>query len=1208
MSPRFMEILDARNNPEVMNWGSSREGHRFSDPFILCTRPLRLRHLLSLAGEEGRKFRTQEGWRQYPMCAKVLTNNCIPLLSSPLYPFIYLGECFVAAQDRRTDIVGVPVRILPPLVPNGRAKIRFGSIGPGLDLPRSVWSAECQVFSSQARNLLGMLGRRPPKLQVRKFDQLPKSFLGKHPVDALLLDCGTSGDRFLSLVPALELTAAQLRPQVIVMAEPIQWVYEKLAQEWRRVRRKSLERLGYLGLEWFVSATEQGSAFQQERLMEIFLANSAGRTLPTAPPQQGLPPRAMRNLLMPFGVPRHAWAPTVAIQRYPSPLLSEEGWQIVGTIGENYIYGPEGVMPDHIGSWISDGDKGVRRLQASEFAKGKGLPSEWITKGAIIEPKAVAEDTCIHIWSVVCDELGKWLRPTPATNTTLATPPLKTYPTDSSASPDPPSWIYQLPDLRKGGPWHSERVTKLIEVTAGRPDAECLRLEGLEALDIHRSNYTEAGPKYLQVLWWEFPETHRDAVRLGASMRFMIDPGVELVPNPPLTPEQLEVVCQFVDELRGLGVVRPATRALRRVCPLFVVQKAGQPGQWRCIADMKRGGQNGCCSLDPIYLPSSKDILPHLYAGGWSAVADASKYFHNFLTLPEERDLIGIQHPKTGEALWYVGLPMGSVNSPSISCRYGEGILDMLRAESSLFRAVTYQENTWRMALTHGSYQPHLGHGYVGYQANGKPVVQVIGFVDDFKIHGSDYSDCCQGTSAFMDLMTRLGLICQPAKTSPPQQTQKYCGFLYDTTGTPTLRIPPNKISRCLASVDFLLSLPRGRRLSRLSLAIITGVLQSIVDATPQHIGQSYLRTLYDDLHFLEEGATVKVGADKYFTQAFLSPCSLRALNWWSHHLRHTPGSTTYRAHSGRGIVLKWGDGSGTGTGGTTEFYELTETQLASPGMELWMGVWGARAKPRTSNWKEARTVLESLLQERDTDRLRGRMVFYMTDNLVSYYIINQGSSRTPGLHQLALEIKELCLQLGCQVEVVHVPGTIMIYQGTDGQSRGLWMAPERRVAGMNQELFNPIVYSSKLGEWALEELNLPPQPLLHLSFQDPTANAKIRGRLTVWTPPPECGRQVIRTFLQSWVQSPGDTSGIFLIPRIMQRQWGRVAKYVQERGVYHAGLLPDPYRFHSHLPFVLLYVPQHLPVLRRDRMELPAPTQPKGWHKHQAEQVRGLS
>jgi hypothetical protein len=87
-------------------------------------------------------------------------------------------------------------------------------------------------------------------------------------------------------------------------------------------------------------------------------------------------------------------------------------------------------------------------------------------------------------------------------------------------------------------------------------------------------------------------------------------------------------------------------------------------------------------------------------------------------------------------------------------------------------------------------------------------------------------------------------------------------------------------------------------------------------------------------------------------------------LGWWRDHLHHSPGSTTYRAHSGQGIVVKWGDGSGTGTGGTTEFYELNDEQLRSPGMELWMGVWGARARPQTSNWKEAGMVLESLRKE----------------------------------------------------------------------------------------------------------------------------------------------------------------------------------------------------------------------------------------------------
>jgi hypothetical protein len=348
----------------------------------------------------------------------------------------------------------------------------------------------------------------------------------------------------------------------------------------------------------------------------------------------------------------------------------------VGSIREQPIYSSQGTMPEHIGSWIAEGKKGERRLQSAEVAKGKGVPSEWLTKGLELDNKAVAETTCLHIWSAVCNEVGQWLwhtnlPPSLKGGGTTAEVPLSTrtvgQPSKTTVKEEA-EWAYELPDLSFGGAWYEAQVRKLKEVVQGRSNAKTLLREGLEALEIHRGNYTDHGPKYLQVLWWEFPETHREAVRVGSSMRFLVDPGTELVENPPLTPEQLEVVCEFVEELRSLGVLRPATRPLRRVCPLFVVEKPGQKGQWHCIADMKRGGQNACCGLDPIFLPSMKDILPHLYEGGWSAIADASKYFHNFPTLPEEQDLIGLIHPRTGEHLWYVGLPMGAANSPSATC------------------------------------------------------------------------------------------------------------------------------------------------------------------------------------------------------------------------------------------------------------------------------------------------------------------------------------------------------------------------------------------------------------------------------------------------------------------------------------------------------------------------------------------------------------
>lgn len=86
--------------------------------------------------------------------------------------------------------------------------------------------------------------------------------------------------------------------------------------------------------------------------------------------------------------------------------------------------------------------------------------------------------------------------------------------------------------------------------------------------------------------------------------------------------DQIQVAQQFVDELIGLGVLRqpPADRIVLSNAPLIVVEKPGQPGEWRCVADMLRGGQNECIGSDPCILPQAPHILDQLYTGGWSMV------------------------------------------------------------------------------------------------------------------------------------------------------------------------------------------------------------------------------------------------------------------------------------------------------------------------------------------------------------------------------------------------------------------------------------------------------------------------------------------------------------------------------------------------------------------------------------------------------------
>jgi hypothetical protein len=605
---------------------------------------------------------------------------------------------------------------------------------------------------------------------------------------------------------------------------------------------------------------------------------------------------------------------------------------------------------------------------------------------------------------------------------------------------------------------------------------------------------------------------------------------------------------------------------------------------------------------DPTYLPRAPDILPRLYSGGYSAVADASKHFYNFPTKAEERQYLGCVHPRTHRLLWYAGLPMGSANSPAIACRLGNSGLRLLRTESDLFQGTPY-ENTWRQSFTGTAYRSALGHGRVLVGTDNLPAALIFAHVDDYFIHGPTCRKTCLAFNAFMDLSIRLGIICQHDKTHPPAQRQKFCGFLYDTTGMPKLIIPDDKITKALASIHFLRAGAGSRRLARLTLAIVIGRLQALVDATPQRIGNSYLRCLYDELHSLE--ARRDDGRLDYYSVIRLSSTAWQNLEWWEAYLTRNPGATGVSGQSGT-LVTTWGDGSGTGAGGTLEIRDDT----GPPSMLTWMGTWSPSVQSFSSNWRELRTLYQTLRRQQDNPALCHSTVFYFTDNLVSYYIMSSGSSTSPELHRLVLQIKRLELVMCCHLEVIHVPGKLMIHQGTDGLSRGLWMTPERtRWSSLKESsvALGPVPFGWQLARWVETTIGIPPGAIgQHFGTLDPWTFAQVQDRWSIWTPTPEVARQAISFFLDCWVEKPLSTGAAFLVPRILQRTWSHVSHSVIEYKAILPHNLPVDCSYLSDIPFVLLVVTPHVRSLPPVVDETPSARAPV-WIRQQVESLHGL-
>jgi hypothetical protein len=335
---------------------------------------------------------------------------------------------------------------------------------------------------------------------------------GANQVDVVLIDLldDTSWLRNVERIPVVA------RPQAVVAATSADTLLNASKSANAKVLRKRMKALGYEVTYWFLRAHEHGAALVQDRLFTVFYQAKDDREPPVSPMGNGLPVRSMSNLLLPVGIPptAHTRAPIGPSPR-ATPPTNTAPCETVGYIGAHPVFAVSGPMPDTLGSGLKT-DRGARRLQHSEVAKGKGLPSEWLSRNCSFTPAAtpVYRSTCVYLWSPVMDAIAAWLTPPAVSSPSVAkaTPVPPAIPWTDASSDAPTDWTWEVPNLLPGGAWHTARLASLRTAIKDLPDASQLWKEGLAALAVHRKNYTEAGPQRLQLLWWEFPIEHQSLV------------------------------------------------------------------------------------------------------------------------------------------------------------------------------------------------------------------------------------------------------------------------------------------------------------------------------------------------------------------------------------------------------------------------------------------------------------------------------------------------------------------------------------------------------------------------------------------------------------------------------------------------------------------------------------------------------------------------
>jgi hypothetical protein len=367
--------------------------------------------------------------------------------------------------------------------------------------------------------------------------------------------------------------------------------------------------------------------------------------------------------------------------------------------------------------------------------------------------------------------------------------------------------------------------------------------------------------------------------------------------------------------------------------------------------------------------------LDQMYTGRWSAVIDASKFFYQFLTRKDERKYLGCVHPRWANLFYvYCGLPMGAGNSPSFAGRYGAAFQRLLRTPCPLFQG-TPDHNTWWGVYQNGTaYNLCLGQVRILIGADGEPAVLSKGHCDDFLLHGPTFEKTTADLTTFLDCAMDVGLLCHPGKLTSPSHAVKYTGLIFDLASEPILRVPEYKVAKAIAMINYVLA--QHKWISCLSLAVVVGVLESMVKAIPSWVGHTYLQHLHTILHPVDwDGNNLP-----YFSFTLLDECSTKDLTLWKGLLTRNKGQRARAIKSGT-LISSFGDGSDTGTGGYVRYHDAVD-------FEMWMGVWSPHAYCFSSNWKEARTLYATLQRACDQHQhdLRGVTFFYFTDNMTTYY------------------------------------------------------------------------------------------------------------------------------------------------------------------------------------------------------------------------------
>ena len=228
-------------------------------------------------------------------------------------------------------------------------------------------------------------------------------------------------------------------------------------------------------------------------------------------------------------------------------------------------------------------------------------------------------------------------------------------------------------------------------------------------------------------------------------------------------------------------------------------------------------------------------------------------------------------------------------------------------------------------------------------------------------------------------------------------------------------------------------------------------------------------------------------------------------------------------------------------------------------GLQGRYGLWGNTESGRSSNFRELLNLVETVEEEATAGTLADTELWLFTDNSTAESCFAKGSSKSKLLHELILRLRQAEMRAGLNLHLVHVAGSRMIAQGTDGLSRG--MMCEGVMAGRDMLDYIDIARTASSRHPAIREYIRDwtgiagLSPLQEEEWFDvghgilggvrdshgiwlPTHAPN--GRVYWWDPPPVIASVALEEALKARHKRT-DATHIFSIPRLCSPTWTRL-------------------------------------------------------------------